>query len=121
MLEGLREVEKSLNKRGVRMVIRHRSPEIGVVQLAKKASLVVVDRGYLGIQRQWRTYAADRVACPLVQVESDVVVPVEEASPKEEYAAATMRPKISKHLSRFLVPLKEIDPVVDSLFDRSSI
>jgi deoxyribodipyrimidine photo-lyase len=115
MLEGLREVENSLKKRGVRMVIRHRSPEIGVVQLAKKASLVVVDRGYLGIQRQWRTYAADRIDCRLIQVESDVVVPVEEASPKEEYAAATIRPKISKKLSRFLVPLKEIDPVVDAL------
>jgi deoxyribodipyrimidine photo-lyase len=51
----------------------------------------------------------------LIQVESDVVVPVEEASPKEEYAAATIRPKISKKLSRFLVPLKEIDPVVDAL------
>ena len=115
MLEGLRDVESSLRQRGIRMVIQHRSPEMGVVQLAKRASLVVVDRGYLRIQRQWRTTVADRIDCPLIQVESDVVVPVEEASPKEEYAAATIRPKISKKLSRFLVPLKEIDPVVDAL------
>ena len=39
--------------------------------------------------------------CPLIQVESDVVVPVEEASPKEEYAAATLRPKIKKKLRSF--------------------
>ncbi len=44
MLEGLREVESSLKKRGIRMVIQHRSPEQGVVLLAKRASLVVVDR-----------------------------------------------------------------------------
>jgi deoxyribodipyrimidine photo-lyase len=59
--------------------------------------------------------------CPLIQVESDVVVPVEEASPKEEYAAATLRPKISKKLKSFLVPLKEHDPAVASLsFDLNS-
>jgi len=42
--------------------------------------------------------------CPLIQVESDVIVPVEEASPKEEYAAATLRPKIHKKLNHFLIP-----------------
>jgi len=96
------------------MVVQHLSPERGAVQLAKKASLVVVDRGYLRIQRQWRTYAADRVDCPLIQVETDVVIPVEDASPKEEYAAATLRPKVLKKLDRFRVSLKENDPIIDS-------
>ena len=115
MLEGLREVKRSLEKRGIRMVIQHASPERGAVQLAKRASLVVVDRGYLRIQKEWRNYAASRMDCPLIQVESDVIVPVEETSPKEEYAAATIRSKIHKKLDRFLHPLKEIDPIVDSL------
>jgi len=115
MLEGLREVKGSLEKRGVKMVVHHRSPEQGLVQLAKKASLVVVDRGYLKIQREWRNYVARRIDCPLIQVESDVVVPVEEASPKEEYSAATLRPKIKKKLDHFLIPMKEYDPIIDSL------
>ncbi|MCJ7641976.1 MAG: deoxyribodipyrimidine photo-lyase, partial [Desulfobacterales bacterium] len=115
MLEGLKEIQRSLKARGMRMVVQHLFPERGVVQLAKKASLVVVDRGYLRIQRQWRTYAADRIGCPLIQVETDVVIPVEDASPKEEYTAATIRPKINKKLGRFVVPLRAIDPVVDSL------
>jgi deoxyribodipyrimidine photo-lyase len=84
MLEGLREVKRSLEKRGIQMVILHKSPEVGAVQLAKKASLAVVDRGYLRIQRQWRNEVAHRIDCPLIQVESDVVVPVEEVSNKEE-------------------------------------
>jgi deoxyribodipyrimidine photo-lyase len=115
MLEGLREVTRSLEKRGIRMVIEHRSPELGIVKWAKEASLVVVDRGYLRIQKEWRSEAARQLNCPLIQVESDVVVPVEEASLKEEYAAATLRPKLRKRLDRFLVPLKVRDPVADSL------
>jgi len=121
MLEGLREVKESLEKRGIQMVIRHQSPERGVLPLAQKASLAVVDRGYLKIQKAWREDASKRMDCPLIQVESDVVVPVEEASPKEEYTAATIRPKISKKLKSFLVPLKEHDPAVASLsFDLNS-
>jgi deoxyribodipyrimidine photo-lyase len=115
MLEGLREVEQSLEKRGIQMVILHESPERGIMQMSKKASLVVVDRGYLRIQKEWRKRVAKRIDCQLIQVESDVIVPVEEASPKEEYAAATIRPKIHKKLNHFLVPLKQTDPVIDSL------
>ncbi len=115
MLEGLREVKGSLEKRGIQMVVRHESPEQGAVRMAKRASLAVVDRGYLKIQRKWRNDAAKRMDCPLIQVESDVVVPVEEVSPKEEYAAATFRPKINKKLKSFLIPLREKDPVVPSL------
>ncbi len=115
MLEGLREVRLSLEKRGIQIVIQHASPEQGVVQFAKGASFVVVDRGYLKIQRAWREYAAGRMDCPLVQVESDVIVPIEETSPKEEYTAATIRSKIHKKLDHFLCPLKEVDPDMDSL------
>ncbi|MBC9785643.1 deoxyribodipyrimidine photo-lyase [Heliobacterium chlorum] len=106
MLEGLQEVQSSLRQRGIAMIAQQISPEIGVVQLASKASLVVVDRGYLRIQKEWRQFAASRIACPLVQVEADVIVPVETASPKEEYAAATFRPKIKRQLQEYLVPLE---------------
>jgi deoxyribodipyrimidine photo-lyase len=115
MLEGLREVKRSLKKRGIQMVILHQSPELGAIQLAEGASLAVVDRGYLKIQKKWRSCAANQMDCPLIQVESDIIVPVEETSSKEEYAAATLRPKINKKLNHFLVPLKQIDSAVDSL------
>ena len=115
MLEGLREVKRALKKRGIQMVILHQSPELGAIRLAKGASLAVVDRGYLKIQKKWRSDAATQMDCPLIQVESDVIVPVEETSSKEEYAAATLRPKINKKLNHFLVPLRQTDPAVDSL------
>ena len=46
---------------------------------------------------------ARTAACPVVQVESDVVVPVELVSNKAEYAARTIRPKIHRHLDDYLV------------------
>ena len=115
MLEGLKEVKDSLRKRGIQMVIRHESPEAGALRLATRASIAVVDRGYLRIQRAWREDAFKKMECPLFQVESDVIVPVEETSPKEEYAAATIRSKLKRKLDAFLVPLKEHEPIIDSL------
>jgi deoxyribodipyrimidine photo-lyase len=115
MLEGLAEVEQELKKKGIRLVIQAVSPELGAVEMSRRASLAVVDRGYLKIQKAWRIQAAGEMECPLVQVESDAVVPVEEASPKEEYSAATIRKKIQGKLKDYLVPLKEHKPLKDSL------
>jgi deoxyribodipyrimidine photo-lyase len=106
MLQGLKATKSSLEANGIRMVIHHGRPDRGAVTLAGDASLVVVDRGYLKVQKAWRRYVAGSIRCPLIQVETDVVVPVEAASPKEEYAAATIRSKIATRLDRFLLPLK---------------
>jgi deoxyribodipyrimidine photo-lyase len=115
LLEGLRQTKLDLAAKGVQLVVRRISPEKGVLEMARRASLVVVDRGYLRVQKAWREAAAGLLACPLVQVESEAVVPVETASPKEEWAAATFRPKIRKLLAEYLVPLRERRPVKDSL------
>jgi deoxyribodipyrimidine photo-lyase len=115
MLEGLEEAEETLRRRGIRFVVSPKPPPQAVADLAGHASLVVADRGYLRIQRAWRKTVADKAPCRVVQVESDVVVPVETASDKEEYAARTIRPKIQRHLARFLVPLKDTKPARDSL------
>ncbi|MCX6578250.1 MAG: deoxyribodipyrimidine photo-lyase [Candidatus Aminicenantes bacterium] len=115
MLEGLAEVEQELKKKGIRLVIQAVSPELGAVEMSRRASLAVVDRGYLKIQKAWRIQAAGEMECPLVQVESDAVVPVEEASSKEEYSAATIRKKIQGKLKDYLVSLKEHKSLKDSL------
>jgi deoxyribodipyrimidine photo-lyase len=75
------------------------------MQLAKHATRVICDRGYLRHQKQWREKLAQRVHCPVEQVESDVVVPVDVASDKPEFAARTLRPKIHEHWKQFVKPL----------------
>jgi len=114
MLEGLKKVQSSLEKRDIKMVIWDKSPEVGVVEISKHASLVVVDRGYLKIQKKWSRQVAKRIECPLLKVESDSIVPVEVTSPKEEYSAATFRPKIEKKLDHYLIPLKKNRPKIGS-------
>ena len=107
MLEGLKEIKLELAKRGIQLMILHTSPEKGVVTMAQKACMVIVDRGYLRIARQWRQSAAKLLDCPLIQIESDVIVPVEITSNKEEYSAATLRRKINQHLQDFITPLSQ--------------
>lgn len=115
MLQGLSGTGRDLARRGLLFVPRLVSPERGAVELAKRAALAVTDRGYLRIQREWRAAAAGTMTCPLVQVESDVVVPVETASPKEEYSAGTLRPKITRLLYAYLAPLRKRRVMVPSI------
>jgi len=105
MLQGLRDVEQTLAERQITFVVQRGAPDEVALRLADRASLVVCDRGYLRHQRQWREHVAEQATCPVIQVESDVVVPVELVSDKKESAARTIRPKITRHLDRFLVPL----------------
>jgi deoxyribodipyrimidine photo-lyase len=89
--------------------MRHVEPPAGAVELSRRAAIVVTDRGYTRIQRLWRATAAERIDCPLIQVESDIVVPVETASNKEETAARTLRPKIHREMHNYLIPVEETE------------
>ena len=98
MLRGLAEVADQLRTRGVAFVIRKAPPFELAGELAGDAALVVCDRGYLKVQRTWRAKLVERLTRRLVQVEGDVVVPIEAASGKHEYAARTLRPRIQRVL-----------------------
>ena len=115
MLEGLREVRKDLEAKGIQMVIKLKPPDLGAIELAKEAALVVVDAGQLRIQRKWRKNVAGKIDCPLYEVETNLIVPVEEASSKENFSAGTLRPRITKKLDYYLVPLNHKRPRLDSL------
>lgn len=110
MLEGLRETQARLKRRGLPLVVRLGRPPAVALQLAAQAALLVTDRGYLRVQKQWRQEVAAAAPCPVVQVESDVVVPVEVTSAKEEYAARTLRPRLQRQLAEYLVPLEATNP-----------
>ena len=115
MLEGLAEVARELEQRRIRFVIRHGSPDRVALDLAEDAAIVVCDRGYLRHQRDWRETVAAEAGIPVVQVESDVVVPVEVASDKAEFGARTIRPKIERRLDDYLVALDEPKPAESAL------
>lgn len=105
LLDGLIDVDGALAQRSIGFVVRRGEPLAVAHELAADAASVVVDRNYLREPRRWRTELADAVDIPVVEVESNVVVPVEVASDKREWAARTIRPKLHDHLERFLTEL----------------
>ena len=115
MLEGLKEVNNSLEEIGVKTIVLKKSPEKGIVNLAKDSCLIVADKGYLKTIKQWYKFAAAQVGCPLIQVEDNVVIPIEEVSRKEEYSAVTIRSKIMKKRQNYLTKLSKTKPVRNSL------
>ena len=111
MLEGLVEVAQLLHDMGVAMQVRIGAPPDVALTAARKAALLVCDRGYLRHQRQWRLQVAAKAVCPVIEVESDAIIPVAAASDKAEFAARTIRGKIQRQLPAFLNPLPAIAPV----------
>src|SRR5215203_2276440 len=79
LLEGLAQVQAELGKRGIGFVIRRGAPDEVALGQAHKATLIVCDRCYLKPQKAG-VPALPEAMCRVVQVESDVVVPVERAS-----------------------------------------
>lgn len=119
MLQGLREVREKLENMKSRLIVSYAHGNYpDLLSISRNAALVVTDCGYLQFQRQWRREYAGKISCSMVQVESDVVVPVTTASSKEEYSAATIRKKITSKLNDFLVPLTSSTPNLSSLDSR---
>jgi deoxyribodipyrimidine photo-lyase len=107
LLEGLRETAAALARRGARFVLRRGRPAEVALGLAADAALVVCDVGYARYQRAWRRQVAADAGRQVVEVEGEVVVPVEAASDRAEVGARTLRPKLLRLRERFLVPLAE--------------
>ncbi len=102
MLEGLRDVGAGLEKRGIGFSLQRGDPAAVALQMGERASLIVCDRGYLHVQKSWRSRVAKEAGCPVVQIEADVVVPIDLASDKREFAARTLRPKLAHLWPEFL-------------------
>ena len=115
MLEGLLEVKEELKDMGIQFIVLKNTPWEGAVKLSLKAALLVTDRGYLRIERDWRAEAAKAVSCQMIQVESNVVVPADETSMKEEYSAATIRRKIERLIPEYCLPLEKREARKSSL------
>lgn len=105
LVDGLVDVAGHLGRRKIGFVVRAGTPLDVARDLAGRAAAIVVDRNYLREPRRWRSELASAVDVRVEEVEANVVVPVAVASGKREWAARTIRPKISEHLTRFLEEL----------------
>ncbi len=102
MAEGLRDVAAGCRRRDIGFTLRHGAPPAVVSELSRHAGCVVCDAAYLPHLRDWRRAVASASPVAVFEVETDVVVPLEVASDRREYAARTLRKKVMRHLEDFL-------------------
>lgn len=106
LLQGLQQVEASLRQRRIRFAVQVGDPTLIVPKLGEDACEVIFDRGYLKHLVRWRQTIARSVSCRVWQVESDAIVPVEEASDHQEFAARTIRSQIHDAAKTFYSELQ---------------
>ncbi len=114
MLKGLLEVEISLQELGIEFIfLTCADPVAAIVEFVKANNLgtLVTDFSPLRMGRKWRDSIATQIGIPMIEVDAHNVVPVWVTSPKQEFAARTIRPKITKLLSEFLVDIPRLRDV----------
>jgi deoxyribodipyrimidine photo-lyase len=104
MIEGLKELEAKLNKLNIQFELLVGNPFENIPAYTKKsnASILVTDFNPLRIIREWKEKVSAKIDIPFYEIDGHNIVPVWGASPKLEFAAYTIRPKIKKLLPEFL-------------------
>ena len=104
MLKGLMEVERTLKKFNIRFFLLTGNPVDEISKLLKevKGSILVSDFDPLKIKRKWKNEIAKKIEIPFYEVDTHNIVPCFYVSPKQEFGAYTIRPKIHKNLPEFL-------------------
>jgi deoxyribodipyrimidine photo-lyase len=104
MLRGLEEIEADLKKKNIPFCLRMGRPGEEIARFIKKihASALVTDFSPLRIKRTWNDSVRKEIHIPFHEVDTHNIVPCWIASPKQEYAAYTFRPKIHRMLVEFL-------------------
>jgi deoxyribodipyrimidine photo-lyase len=125
MLAGLRELEPALREKNIPFRLVCGPPEQMIPRFVSdhKLGILVTDFDPLRIKRGWKEEVAGKIPIPFHEVDAHNIVPCWIASPKQEYAARTFRPKIRRALAEFLeefpklknhpFPRKEKIPLID--------
>lgn len=111
MIRGLEELEQDLRDMNINIHVLLGSPAEVLLPFLHSTSpaLLVTDFEPLRIKRQWLSDVIAGSTVPVHQVDAHNIVPCWVASPKLEFAAYTIRPKITRLLDTYL---EEFPPVV---------
>jgi len=104
MIQGLIEVERNLLKKNLPFFILSGSPPdvLPAFIAEENAGILVTDFDPLKIKRRWKDELSKILTIPFFEVDAHNIVPCWYASPKQDFAARTIRPKIKRHLDEFL-------------------
>ncbi|MFP3867534.1 MAG: deoxyribodipyrimidine photo-lyase [Desulfobacteraceae bacterium] len=115
MLQGLQELQQNLKEYNIPFFLITGAPPTEIPKFLRKyqAGLVVTDFDPLRLKHQWKAAVAEAIDISFLEVDAHNIIPAWIASPKQEYAAYTLRPKIHRALPEFLEdfpPLTEHPP-----------
>ena len=110
MLNGLEQVEQELIKKNITFNFSIGEPVKNVLDFAAKisASEIIVDFFPLKVYQSWHAELARKSQCLVTQVDGHNIVPCWVASPKQEFAARTIRPKLHTQLQKFLYAIPKL-------------
>lgn len=104
MLEGVEHVAQAAREYGVGFVVLQGNPasELGQFLASTDAAELICDFDPLRIKRQWLHDLCQQCQLPITEVDGHNIVPCRIVSPKREYGAYTLRPKLRRLLDEFL-------------------
>jgi len=132
MLEGLSELQKELETKDISFTITFGEIQNSIEPYLKEADTLVLDRGYLKPQRKMRNDVYKLIvdkAYPIdiIQIETEVLIPVEALYPKAAYGAYVLRPSVMKKMFDYIDYKTDIElinkkkVVIDKSIDISNI
>jgi deoxyribodipyrimidine photo-lyase len=106
MLDGLKETSISLEKKNISFSLLVGDPPAKAALFINKtnACSVVTDFEPLKIKEAWKKKVAKNISVAMFEVDARNIVPCFFVSPKQEFGAYTLRPKINRILLEFATP-----------------
>jgi deoxyribodipyrimidine photo-lyase len=109
MLQGLQQVAAELQKKNIPFYLLSGNPGEEIPKFVKNYGGLVTDFDPLKIKRIWKQHVNEKINIPFYEVDAHNIVPCWVASPKQEYGAYTIRPKIKKLLPEFLDEFPKVE------------
>ena len=106
MLAGLDEAAQELENHQIPFHLIQGEPATALPRWLKEReiSLLVADFDPLRLKRAWKEAVGQSLAIPFIEVDAHNIIPCWLASPKQEWAAYSFRPKVHRALPEFLTP-----------------
>ncbi len=110
MISGLKEVAHSLRNKGIPFILKYGDAIAEVYRTIKEieVSTLIMDFDPLRPRTLWKDSLLKKINIPLYEVDAHNIVTCWKASPKAEFGAYTLRPKIQQLLPAFMEPLPEL-------------
>jgi deoxyribodipyrimidine photo-lyase len=107
-LEGLKDVSDELTSQqiGINIVIGRFQDVLR--PYIDNSKIMVTDKSYLPTLKNIKNAIYDENKITVYQVDTNLILPVNLVSPKKEYAAYTIRPKILKHFEEYGNDFEEV-------------